>query len=137
MAAELGEPRTEPLGIVHARIFLRDEGTEGRICSCCESDALRGHERIHGERGAGPRVTGTRARVSRGSTTMIVSTTPLSERPDWHPVHRANALLRSALLNEAAFFPKPGLTQPFDAIAGTPDGPVGIAYPQSLVARLN
>ena len=68
---------------------------------------------------------------------MIVSTTPLAERPDWHPVHRANAMLRSALLNEAAFFPKPGLTQPFDAIAGTPDGPVGIAYPQSLVARLN
>ena len=68
---------------------------------------------------------------------MIVSTTPLSERPDWHPVHRANAMLRSALLNETAFFPKPGLTQPFDAIAGTPDGPVGIAYPQSLVARLN
>ncbi|MGA9605077.1 MAG: hypothetical protein WBQ82_13280 [Methyloceanibacter sp.] len=67
---------------------------------------------------------------------MIVST-PLAERPDWHPVHRANAMLRSALLNEAAFFPKPGLTQPFDAIAGTPDGPVGIAYPQSLVARLN
>jgi len=68
---------------------------------------------------------------------MFGSTTPLTERPDLHPVHRANALLRSALLNEAAFFPKPGLTQPFDAIAGTPDGPVGIAYPQSLVARLN
>ena len=68
---------------------------------------------------------------------MFVSTTPLTERPDLHPVHRANALLRSALLNEAAFFPKPGLTQPFDTIAGPPDGPVGIAYPQSLVARLN
>jgi hypothetical protein len=68
---------------------------------------------------------------------MFGSTTPLTERPDLHPVHRANALLRSALLNEAAFFPKPGLTQPFDTIAGPPDGPVGIAYPQSLVARLN
>ena len=68
---------------------------------------------------------------------MFGSTTPLTERPHLHPVHRANALLRSALLNEAAFFPKPGLTQPFDTIAGPPDGPVGIAYPQSLVARLN
>ena len=32
---------------------------------------------------------------------MFGSTTPLAERPDWHPVHRANALLRSALLNVA------------------------------------
>jgi hypothetical protein len=68
---------------------------------------------------------------------MFGSTTPLAERPDWHPVHRANALLRSALLNEAASFAKPGFTQPFDAIAGPEDGPIGIACPQSLVARLN
>ncbi len=68
---------------------------------------------------------------------MFGSTTPLAERPDWHPVHRANAMLRSALLNEAASFTKPGFTQPFDAIAGPDDGPIGIACPQSLVARLN
>jgi len=68
---------------------------------------------------------------------MFGSTTPLAERPDLHPVHRANALLRSALLNEAASFAKPGFTQPFDAIAGPDDGPIGIACPQSLVARLN
>jgi hypothetical protein len=68
---------------------------------------------------------------------MIGSTIPLAERPDWHPVHRANALLRSALMNEAASFPHFELTQPFDPIAGTEDGPIGIAYPQSLVARLN
>jgi len=68
---------------------------------------------------------------------MFGSTTPLTERPDLHPVHRANALLRSALLSEAASFAKPGFTQAFDAIAGPEDGPIGIACPQSLVARLN
>lgn len=68
---------------------------------------------------------------------MFGSTTPLAERPDLHPVHRANALLRSALLNEAASYAKPGFTQAFDAIAGPEDGPIGIACPQSLVARLN
>ncbi len=67
----------------------------------------------------------------------MFGSTPLSQRPDWHPVHRANAMLRSALLNEAASFHHLGLTEPFDAIAGTEDGPIGIAYPQSLVARLN
>jgi len=68
---------------------------------------------------------------------MFGSTTPLTERPDWHPVHRANAMLRSALLSEAALSAKPGFTQPFDAIAGPDDGPIEIACPQSLVARLN
>lgn len=67
---------------------------------------------------------------------MFGSTTPPTERPDWHPVHRANAMLRSALMAEAAFA-KPGFTQPFDPIAGPEDGPIGIACPQSLVARLN
>jgi hypothetical protein len=67
----------------------------------------------------------------------MFGSTPLSERPYWHPVHRANAILRSALLNEAASFSHLGLTEPFDAIVGTEDGPIGIAYPQSLVARLN
>jgi len=68
---------------------------------------------------------------------MFGSTTPLAERPDLHPVHRANALLRSALLNETAPFARTDFLQDFDAIAGPADGPVGIAYPTSLVARLN
>ena len=68
---------------------------------------------------------------------MFGSTTPLAERPDLHPVHRANALLRSALLNETAPFARADFLQDFDAIAGPADGPVGIAYPTSLVARLN
>jgi hypothetical protein len=67
----------------------------------------------------------------------MFGSTPLSERPDWHPVHRANAMLRSALLNEAASFPHLGLIEPFDAIAGTEDDQIAIAYPESLVARLN
>jgi len=68
---------------------------------------------------------------------MFGSTTPLAERPDLHPVHRANALLRSALLNETAPFARGDFLQDFDAIAGPADGPVGIAYPTSLVERLN
>jgi hypothetical protein len=63
---------------------------------------------------------------------MFGSTTPVSE----HPVHRANAMLRSALMREASF-PRPDFVQDFAAIAGPDDGPIGIAYPQSLVARLN
>ncbi len=30
---------------------------------------------------------------------MTGSSTPLTDQPDWHPVHRANAMLRAALLN--------------------------------------
>ena len=30
---------------------------------------------------------------------MIGSTTPAAEQADWHPVHRANAMLRAALLS--------------------------------------
>jgi len=33
---------------------------------------------------------------------MFSSSTPSAGQPDWHPVHRVNALLRSALLNPAA-----------------------------------
>ncbi len=73
---------------------------------------------------------------------MMGSTTPVAERPDWHPVHRANALLRSALLNAAAPFPHP--TEDVDrAIPAAPpfasliEGKVKIICPQSLVARLN
>ena len=73
---------------------------------------------------------------------MIGSTTPVAERPDWHPVHRANALLRSALLNAAAPFPDPA--EEFDRtsfatalITGMIESPVKFTCPQSLVARLN
>src|SRR5262249_33175613 len=68
---------------------------------------------------------------------MFGSTTPVGERPDLHPVHRANALLRSALLRETAPVPDFDFSQDFDAIAGPEDGGVGIAYPTSLVERLN
>lgn len=74
---------------------------------------------------------------------MIGSTTSLAERPDWHPVHRANALLRSALLNSAApsepseEFEDSGLPGPSHAIPGLVGGPLRISYPRSLVARLN
>ncbi|HZP09896.1 hypothetical protein [Methyloceanibacter sp.] len=63
---------------------------------------------------------------------MFGSTTPVSE----HPVHRANAMLRSALMSEASF-PRPDFIEDFATLAGPDDGPIGIAYPQSLVARLN
>ena len=73
---------------------------------------------------------------------MIGSTTPVAERPDWHPVHRANALLRSALLNAAAPFPDPA--EDFDraslaapSITGVIEGQIRVTYPQSLAARLN
>jgi hypothetical protein len=73
---------------------------------------------------------------------MIGSTTPVAERPDWHPVHRANALLRSALLNAAAPFSNPA--EELDRtnfatalITGMIESPVKITCPQSLVARLN
>jgi hypothetical protein len=74
---------------------------------------------------------------------MIGSTTPLAERPDWHPVHRADALLRSALLNSAApsepseEFEDWGPPGPSHAIPGLVEGPLRISYPRSLVARLN
>jgi hypothetical protein len=73
---------------------------------------------------------------------MIGSTTPVAERPDWHPVHRANALLRSALLNAAAPFSDPAeeLDRTSFAtalITGMIESPVKVTCPQSLVARLN
>jgi hypothetical protein len=73
---------------------------------------------------------------------MIGSTTPVAERPDWHPVHRANALLRSALLDAAAPFPNPA--EEFDRtsfatalITGMIESPLKVTCPQSLGTRLN
>ena len=75
---------------------------------------------------------------------MFGSTTPLAERPDWHPVHCANALLRSAVLNTGAPSAAPlqeleriSLAVPWGEIADVTGGPAGITYPGSLAERLN
>ena len=75
---------------------------------------------------------------------MIASTAPLAERPDWHPVHRANELLRSALLSSAApssepseKFERSSHPAPSRSIPGLVEGPLRVTYPRSLVARLN
>lgn len=72
---------------------------------------------------------------------MFSSTTPSAEQPDWHPVHRANALLRSALLNSGG--PSATLSQELRRISldapwgGIAIEPAGITYPGSLSERFN
>ena len=72
---------------------------------------------------------------------MIGSSTPLAEQPDWHPVHRANAMLRAALLSSthpsepAEDLPSVELLS--RAIESVMEGPVSITYPTSLAARLD
>ena len=72
---------------------------------------------------------------------MIGPTTPLAERPDWHPVHRANALLEAAMLNSAQAEPYEGRHTNVESlsqtIASVLNGPVSISYPTSLSARLD
>jgi hypothetical protein len=72
---------------------------------------------------------------------MIGSTTPVAERPDWHPVHQANALLRAALLSSThpsePFEDRQGVETLSCAIASVMKGPVSITYPTSLAARLD
>lgn len=72
---------------------------------------------------------------------MIGPTTPLAERPDWHPVHRANALLEAAMLNSAQAEPYEGRHTNVESlsqtIASVLNGPVSISYPTSLAARLD
>ena len=72
---------------------------------------------------------------------MIGPTTPLAERPDWHPVHRANALLEAAMLSSAQAEPCEDRHNHVEslshAIANVMTGPVGITYPTSLAARLD
>ena len=72
---------------------------------------------------------------------MFSSTTPSAEQPDWHPVHRANALLRSALLNSGELSAAPSqelgrisLDAPWGGIAVEP---AGITFPGSLSERFN
>jgi len=72
---------------------------------------------------------------------MIGSSTPLAEQPDWHPVHRANAMLRAALLSST--HPSepaedlPNVESLSRAIESVMEGPVSITYPTSLAARLD
>ncbi len=72
---------------------------------------------------------------------MIGSSTPLAEQPDWHPVHRANAMLRAALLSST--HPSepaedlPSVESLSRAIESVMEGPVSITYPTSLAARLD
>jgi len=71
---------------------------------------------------------------------MITSTTPLAEPLACHPVHRANALLRQALLNSASAAPDPAeiwdgaLFRPDPAPADLAHGPFSITDPTSLTA---
>ena len=71
---------------------------------------------------------------------MIGTTTPVAERPAWHPVHQANALLREALLSSthpsAPAEDRAGVESLSRAIASVMKGPVSITYPTPLAARL-
>lgn len=66
--------------------------------------------------------------------------TPLAEMPDWHPVHRANALLHAAMLSSAYAESSPdrhSVDSLSHAIASVMRGPVSITYPVPLTARLD
>ena len=71
---------------------------------------------------------------------MIGSTTPVAEQPDWHPVHRANAMLRAAMLSSAHSTP-PGDLQSIESLSRAVDsvmqGPVSITFPKPLASRLD
>jgi hypothetical protein len=80
---------------------------------------------------------GALARGNEGSKTMFGSTTPVAV----HPVHRANAVMRAALLSSTSAF-DPG-EDPRDveslsrAIQTVMQGPVSITFPKSLGERLD
>jgi hypothetical protein len=66
--------------------------------------------------------------------------TPLAETPDWHPVHRANALLQAALLSSAHAEPtqdRHSVETLSHAIDSVMRGPVSITYPVPLAVRLD
>lgn len=66
--------------------------------------------------------------------------TPLAEMPDWHPVHRANALLHAAMLSSAYGEPsqdRHSVDSLSHAIASVMRGPVSITYPVPQTARLD
>jgi hypothetical protein len=70
---------------------------------------------------------------------MIGSTTPVAEQPDWHPVHRANAMLRAALLSSAHPAEPPGDPPSVESLSHAVDsvlqGPVSISFPEPLASR--
>ena len=104
-----------------------------------DSCALRGTSAFVGDTGRDLRA-GTRA-GNKGSMIMIGSSTPLAEQPDWHPVHRANAILRAALLSSAHDSEPsedlPSVESLSRAIEGVMGGPVSVTYPTTLAARLD
>jgi hypothetical protein len=71
---------------------------------------------------------------------MIGSTTPVAEQPDWHPVHRANAMLRAALSSAHPAEPPgdpPNVESLSHAIDSVLQGPVSISFPEPLAFRLD
>ena len=72
---------------------------------------------------------------------MSRSTTPVTEQPDWHPVHRANALLREALQGATQSFEaleaRYSVESLSDAIDSVMTGPAQITYPTPLAVRLD
>lgn len=71
---------------------------------------------------------------------MIGSTTPVAE-PDWHPVHRANAMLRAALLSSTHPAAQADDLHSVETLSYALDsvmqGPVSISFPEPLAARLD
>jgi hypothetical protein len=66
--------------------------------------------------------------------------TPVAETPDWHPVHRANALLQAALLSSAhaeSTQDRQSVETLSHAIDSVMRGPVNITYPVPLAVRLD
>jgi hypothetical protein len=71
---------------------------------------------------------------------MIGQPTPLAETPEWHPVHRANALLHAALLSSAhaeSVEDRHSVESLSHEIASVLRGPVSITFPVPLTARLD
>jgi hypothetical protein len=72
---------------------------------------------------------------------MIGSTPPAAEQANWHPVHRANAILRAALLSSARPVEPDAETPNAESLSQAAEsvlrGPVSITFPQPLAARLD
>jgi hypothetical protein len=72
---------------------------------------------------------------------MIGSTTPVAGQANWHPVHRANAMLRAALLSSTRTsepaVESDGTEVLSEAVESVMRGPVEISFPQPLAARLD
>jgi hypothetical protein len=72
---------------------------------------------------------------------MIGSTPPVAEQANWHPVHRANAMLRAALLSSARpvelTADVPSVESLSRAVESVLREPVSITFPVPLAARLD